>query len=348
MLYPIVAYELSPSLDFVDLLAEDPMDREYGEAEIYNALIFKHTEPKGVQWGGTKWIIPYPGPEPINFVGFLDERFNHADYLYTDDSDLEPIISKRMLYVLRSVGEFSYKAISTRIYDYGFQNQGINEFLGLNIPPAGDFNENYVCLQLLEHLDGIDPESCEYEDDDESGILSPSLKSSWRLKEPAAGFPPIFRVKNQSNTLFVSPVAKVALEEAGIKGLSFFPKEGTPLPNSRSFIALKPILRIRPENDPLPRQIVAYELSYPYEAEASEKILLYQPDRPEEPSWAADYQSYWNRDLDDLSEEEQELAWEQEEKLDEIFREQRRYDIQFRVIVDQLLYNSDSKLVCVW
>jgi hypothetical protein len=341
MLYPIVAYKLSPSLDFVDLLAEDPMDRKHGEAEIYNALIYKHTEPKEVQWGGTKWIIPYPGPEPINFVGFLDGRLSYADYLYTGESDLEPIISKRMLYVLRSVEEFSYKAISTRIYDYGFQNQGINEFLGLNIPPAGEFNEDYVCLQLLEHIDGIDPDSCEYEDydDDAPVILPPRLKSSWRLKEPSDGFPPIFRVKKQSNTLFVSPVAKVALEEAGIKGLSFFPKEGTPLPNSRSFIALKPILRIRLENDPLPRQPVAYELCCPYRIDSPEEIVLYQPDRPEEPSWAADYQLDWRLNLDKLSEEEQELAYEQESELNAILREQECYDNNFRKISEQLHYN---------
>lgn len=111
------------------------------------------------------------------------------------------------------------------------------------------------------------------------------------------------------------------------------------MPNSRSFIALKPIPRIRPENDPLSRQTVAYELSTPYEVDSAEKIMLYQPDRPEEPLWAATHQPYWSSDLHELSEEEQELRWNREGELNEIWREQERYDNNFRKISEQLHYN---------
>lgn len=228
MSYPIVAYEMTPNLGRLDSLPEDPMDRKYGEAEDRDAWIYVPTEPKGIPWSGTSGTIPYPGPEPLDFVGFLDERLKQTDYLYTDDSDLKPIISKRMLYVLRSVGEFPHKVISTRIYDYGFQDQGRYEVLGREAPVlAGEFNEDYVALQLLEHVNGIDPDSCVYEDD-YPGILPPSL-ISWRLKEPVGGFPPIFRLKSDGGEevyLFVSPAAKEALQEAGIKGLDFFPKKG--------------------------------------------------------------------------------------------------------------------------
>jgi hypothetical protein len=227
-----VAYELSLSLDFIDSLAEDPMDRKYGEAENYNALTHKPTRPRGLPWSGTSGTIPYPGPKPINFVGFLDERLHQTDCLYTDDSDLKPIISKRMLYVLRSVGEFPHKAISTRIYDYSFQDQGEDsygrhDYKGPAIAPGGEFNEDYVALQLLAHVDGIDPDSCVYEDD-YPGVYAPNL-ISWRLKEPIGGFPPIFRLDKAGPSvyLFVSPAAKEALEEAGIKGLRFTEYEGT-------------------------------------------------------------------------------------------------------------------------
>jgi hypothetical protein len=231
MSYPIVAYKMTPSLDFLDLLdllAEDPLDRKYGEAEIYNALIYVPTEPKGILWSGTRGTIPYPGPEPINFVGFLDERLHQTDYLYIDDSDLKPIISKRMLYVLRSLGDFPHKAISTRIYDYGFQDQGRYEALGREAPLlAGEFNEDYVALQLLEHVDGIDYDQSEFR-----CRLNPNLPpyvTSLVLKEPIGGFPPIFRLDRigEDGSLFVSPAAKEALEEAGIKGLDFLEYEGT-------------------------------------------------------------------------------------------------------------------------
>ena len=223
----IIAYELSHNLERLDSLPEDPMDRKFGEAEDYDALIYKATEPKDVPWGGTLSTIPYPGPEPIDFVGFLDRLPHQTDFLSTNDSDSDPIISRRMLYVLRSVGEFPHKAISTRIYDYGFQNQGRDNFDGQTALPAGEFNEDYVSLQLLEHVDGIDPESCEYEDD-YPGVYPPSL-ISWQMKEPISGFPPVFRLNKAGVRvrLFVSVAAKEALEEAGIKGLRFFRKKGT-------------------------------------------------------------------------------------------------------------------------
>jgi hypothetical protein len=226
--YPIVAYEMTPNLGRLDSLPEDPMDRKYGEAEDRDAWIYVPTRPRGLPWGGTTSTIPYPGPEPIDFVGFLDERLHQTDYLYTDDLDLNPIISKRMLYVLRSVADFPHKVISTRIYDYGFQDQGRYEVLGREAPLlAGKFNEDYVSLQLLEHVDGIDYDQSEFR-----FRLNPNLPpyvTNLILKEPVGGFPPIFRLDRigEDGSLFVSPAAKEALEEAGIKGLDFLEYEGT-------------------------------------------------------------------------------------------------------------------------
>jgi hypothetical protein len=228
MSYPVVAYELRPSLNFLGLLAEDPLEREYGEVEKYNALIYIPTNQEGVPWSGTSGTIPYPGLEPIDFVGFLDERLHQSDYLYTNDSDLNPIISRRMLYVLCSVGNFPHKTIATRIYDYGFQDQGRNNYEGNPNLPAGEFNENYVALQLLEHIEGIDYENSEFRS--RKNPTLPPYITSLVLQEPASGFPPIFRLRTEGGEkvyLFVSPAAKEALEEADIKGLRFSPREGT-------------------------------------------------------------------------------------------------------------------------
>jgi hypothetical protein len=223
MSYPIVAYSLWQSLDHILELPPDPMDREFGEAEDYDALVYKSTRPRDLHWEGMTETMPYPGPEPINFVGFLNRFSRRADFLRTDD--FKPVISKRMLYVLRSISEFPHKTIATRIYDYGFQDQGRENYEENTNPPAGDFNEDYVGLQLLEHVDGIDPDSCEYEDDC-PGILPPSL-ISWTMREPVGGFPPIFRLaKEMTSYLFVSPTAKEALEAAGIRGLGFTEYEG--------------------------------------------------------------------------------------------------------------------------
>jgi hypothetical protein len=226
----IIAYEIMPSLNHLNSFPEDPLDREYGEAEDYDALIHKPTKPKDLSWGGMTGTIPYPGLEPVNFVGFLDRLPHQTDFLSTDY--FEPIVSKRMLYVLRSVGGFPHKAISTRIYDYSFQDQGEgsygrHDYEGPAIAPGGEFNEDYVGLQLLEHIDGIDLDSCKYEDK-YPGILPPLLKTSWVMKEPIGGFPPVFRLNKSGASvyLFVSPAAKEALEEADIKGIRFFPRKG--------------------------------------------------------------------------------------------------------------------------
>jgi hypothetical protein len=233
MSYPIVAYEIFQRLDRIHELPPNPLDRKYGEAENYDAIIYKPTDPERLEalsWGGMIGIIPYPGSEPVNFVGFLDRLPHQTDFLSADD--FEPIISKRMLYVLRSIGDFPHKAISTRIYDYGFQDQGRgnygqHDYKGPAIEPSGEFNEDYVGLQLLEHIDGIDYDNSEFKPRINPNRL-PHI-TNLILKESVNGFPPIFRLNraDQRSTLFVSPAAKAALEEAGIKGLGFIEYEGT-------------------------------------------------------------------------------------------------------------------------
>jgi hypothetical protein len=233
MSYPIVAYKIMPSLDHLDSLPEDPLDRKYGEAEDYDAITHKPTKPRDLPWSGITGTIPYSEPEPLNFVGFLNRLPHQTDFLRDDGSPGWCLISKRMLYVLRSIGDFPHKVISTRIYDYSFQDQGNDsygrhDYEGPAIEPGGEFNEDYVSLQLLEHADGIDYEQSEFRP--RLNPNRPPQITNLILKEPINGFPPIFRLKSEDGEevyLFVSPVAKEALEETGIKGLRFTEYEGT-------------------------------------------------------------------------------------------------------------------------
>jgi hypothetical protein len=237
--YPIVAYEISHNLERLDSLPEDPLDRKYGEAEDYDAITHKPTKARDLSWSGVTGTIPYPGPEPLNFVGFLNRLPHQTDFLRDDGSPGWCLISKRMLYVLRSIGDFPHKVISTRIYDYSFQDQGDDSFgrhnyEGPAIEPGGEFNEDYVSLQLLEHTDGIDYDHSEFDLNPDPQNLLPDLVLppdiiDLVLKEPVGGFPPIFRLNRAGERvlLFVSLTAKEALEEAGIKGLRFTEYEGT-------------------------------------------------------------------------------------------------------------------------
>ncbi len=218
----IVAYIVFQQLDRIHELPEDPLDREYGEAESCDVLIYNSHRQSRFSGDELTFSKPYDEPEPVEWLGFFD-RFHQTDFL---ECDLGwTLISKRMLYTLHSVGSFSYKAIPTRIYDYRFLDQGRYNLKGQTVPLMGEFNEDYVGLQLLEHLDVIDYDRTEFKfNEDPVYTYIPKLV----LREPVGGFPPIFRLTDRATTaLFVSPTAKETLEEAGIKGLRFFGYEGT-------------------------------------------------------------------------------------------------------------------------
>lgn len=116
-----------------------------------------------------------------------------------------PILSQRSIDSLRSVGEFPHQAFPVVIYD-------------TSVVETESPNRNYVALQLLSHLDIIDWENSIYE----VGEFYTSFRSI-ALHEPEFGFPPIFRVKHKSASLFVSSAARDALQAAGIRGMSFRP-----------------------------------------------------------------------------------------------------------------------------
>lgn len=132
------------------------------------------------------------------FEGKLQERLNWLDY--PDEEFGYPIVSKKMLDVLLSVGKFQHQAIPLKIYDY----------------QSEDRTNNFAFLHLLECINVLDREKTKF------------FKASGRvrqaaLKEPKDGYPPLFRVKNAGLARFISAEAKEALEAANIKGVRFVP-----------------------------------------------------------------------------------------------------------------------------
>jgi hypothetical protein len=222
--YEIVAYELRLSLEHLDSLPE-PEEREYGEVESFDALIYEPTKPEDADSSSLRRRIPYEVPEPMNWLGFLD-RLHQVDFLRSDLS--WTIMSKRMLYILRSLGNFPHKAIPMRIFDYSLEDK-VDNYLKKEYYPPEACNQDYVVLQLLEATDAIDTELSEY---GEPGLIIPAGITWLILREPVGGFPPIFRLdKEFSTSIFVSPQAKQALEDAGIRGLEFFSEEGIRINN---------------------------------------------------------------------------------------------------------------------
>lgn len=168
----------------------------------YDALLVKSPTQKGLKssfWEPQQLQIS----EPIRLQTYPDV-LQTSDFPYPNVS--LPIMSKRMLQTLLSVREFPHQVIPVVMVANGVANH------------------DYVAVQLLEHLDVFDWENSVYE----PHPLSTSFVTNVRklvLKEPAEGFPSLFRISTLSTLLYTSAAARTALEAAGIQGVKFMKLE---------------------------------------------------------------------------------------------------------------------------
>jgi hypothetical protein len=200
----ILAYECTWNLDHI------PKRPKRGDVERKDAFIYPEHDVE--RWKLIK-AEPYNGHKPLNFLGW-PKRLSKTDFPY--NSPGFPLMSKRMLEVLRSVGEFPHKLIPTRIFFYDLEYE-IEEYLNQQNLDPELCNENYFAVQLLEHVDVADLERCTYEPSYDGSMKIDKLV----LREPPEGFPPLFRVKGDPFYLFASPAAKQALDTAGIKSMDY-------------------------------------------------------------------------------------------------------------------------------
>lgn len=152
-------------------------------------------------------------PERIEFET-VGEYLFATDYPYTRPS--WPIMSKRMLETLLSVGEFPHQVIPVVMLD-----TQLHDFQKIGAPP--EEIHDFVAVQLLEHLDVLDWERsmCERHPTIPNTVEALSMQKLV-LKEPEGGFPPLFRIASYRTQLYVSAFSRAALEKAGLKRL-FFP-----------------------------------------------------------------------------------------------------------------------------
>jgi hypothetical protein len=217
-----------------------PKRPKRGDVEKYDALIYPEYSVE--QWALIK-TLPYDGPEPINFLGWL-KRLPKTDYPRNIPGF--SLMSKRMLEVLYSVGYFPCRAIETRIFSYDLEYE-IEEYLDQQNLALDLCNKEYVAVQLLEHSELIDREHSIIETDPEFPDSPPQIEKLV-LKEPPNGFPPVFRVADNPSWLYVSAAAKEALDQANIKGLYYIAWDETgirgpvyKLPDGREHIGNNPL-----------------------------------------------------------------------------------------------------------
>jgi hypothetical protein len=157
-------------------------------------------------------------PVPVEFQGLL-KTVRQTDYPVTRPS--LPLMSKRMVEVLESVGSFPHNILPTRITDgvigRSLSNKDAHYNEQGNLKPEF-YTDDYVLIQLTEHLDVMDLERSEYESYD-SELNLVKFVDKFVFKDIGRDFPPIFCLIHRPGILFLSEAAKEALETAGMKSL---------------------------------------------------------------------------------------------------------------------------------
>jgi hypothetical protein len=157
-------------------------------------------------------------PTPVEFQGLLS-TVRQTDFPVIEEG--WPVMSKRMLEVLESVGSFPHRVLPVRILD-GDIGRSLAEG-DRRFDEQGNFKpefyiDDYVLLQLTEHLDAMDLERSVYDH------LNPKTNRvlgvrKFAFKDIGREYPPIFRPTHSPVDLFISDAAKKALEAAEIRGL---------------------------------------------------------------------------------------------------------------------------------
>ena len=169
------------------------------------------------------WLVKFPGyenirlsllreynlPERIEFDAVFD-AIQSSDYPI-NNVDWN-IMSQKMLNTLLSVGNFRYKAIPIVMVDC--------EVIGLGGQRSEKEDHRFIAVQLLEHLDIFDWENSVYEPHPRLPNRVYSI-DKLVLKRTNDNYSPLFRLSAYPSKLFVSGKARMALEQAGIKGVVF-------------------------------------------------------------------------------------------------------------------------------
>ncbi len=174
-----------------------------------------------VRFDGSGYVVGWKGteqrqvPEPVLF---------EANFKITQQSDYPcndvnwPLMSPRMLKVLRDVGDFPHRLIPVQLVNR--RVLGPARYL-----PNGNLRPEVVdgrfsAVQLTQHTDVVDWEHSTFEPS-RIAPLGVAYFHELVLLEPPGGLPPLFRIPSDISMLLVSAQARRAMEAAGLGGVRF-------------------------------------------------------------------------------------------------------------------------------
>jgi hypothetical protein len=202
------------------------------------------TETVNQDLGSHAQVVPFEGyervsismsdpSEPIEFPNLVEFQGLLSTVKQTDFPVIEegwPVMSKRMVEVLESVGSFPHRILPTRILDGDIGRslaEGDRRFDEHGNFKPEFYTDDYVLLQLTEHINTMDLERSVYDYyDPEVNMLEGIDKLV--LEDIGRDYPPIFRLSSCEVFLFITDAAKQALEAAGIRGFWLIDYEECP------------------------------------------------------------------------------------------------------------------------
>jgi hypothetical protein len=193
-------------------------DMKHIKGTVYDATL--------VPFQGDEYICGWKGTEHLQVPELISFEANfrvtrRSDYPCNDVN--WPLMSSRMLEILRGIGDFPHRLVPVRLVDR--QARGPARYLpdGSLRPEVVD--DRFTAVQLTEHLDAVDWEHSMFQPsriNPKSGFFDKLV-----LWEPEGGLPPLFRIPSDVSMLLVSAEARRALEAAGIVGIQFRSLPGT-------------------------------------------------------------------------------------------------------------------------
>jgi hypothetical protein len=191
-----------------------------------------HFEDYGLDWNEDLVFEKYDGyisyktdgielfehPAPVIFQGDLDV-VKYIDYPVRSNN--WHVMSMKMYETLLSVGDFHHRVIPVAIVDWTIQKKDW-------FNPNGELRKevclwNYLVVQITEYLDIFDYEKSTYQKNPNGWIDI----SKYVFKTSAEDcLPPIFKIKEERLSLFVSAEARSVLRKNRINGTRFISLQG--------------------------------------------------------------------------------------------------------------------------